>query len=437
VATVLLVSDDLALAAAVARELRAHRVIRASGRAQALELAAAETVDVVYADQRLPGSTGLEVLRELHARHPTVRRLLAAAHEDLPDLLRGEGVGGIARVLSRSSAPHHVREVIEAALAGEPSARGPAPDPAPLDELADAGRGLLMWTAERIVAFPEVVIRAMAGTSPELELVVPRDQMAALRTILTERWGPPVKAVGQRGVRHPLVERLRPSREQEVFAHALGDGGFLFVGLFPWRREPRLTVLLGCAVTDEAAWRDDLAIVHRTAVAMVPELRVPAVRTPSDSVPAVPVPEYDWVVTRTYVGADRRRRPTSFLNRFLLFGRRRHLARPTRAQAEIFVDRVGPRTALAALACCLLSALDTYFTYRYVRSGTVRELNPLLRPLVHGHPWAFLAIKNLLSLTAFFVAIRLRWARVGPYLIISALLSYALVDAYWVRLLFL
>src|SRR5437764_1260764 len=54
-----------------------------------------------------------------------------------------------------------------------------------------------------------------------------------------------------------------------------------------------------------------------------------------------PIPEYDWVLTPSYAGPDRRGQATSFLNRFVLFGRRGRVPSRIARLTPAFVDRLG------------------------------------------------------------------------------------------------
>ncbi|KRF34932.1 FAD-dependent oxidoreductase [Nocardioides sp. Soil805] len=89
---ILAVDDDPAVVAAVARDLRArygedYRVVRATSGREALELVADlvlkdRPVAAVVTDQRMPGMTGIEVLREVRQQSPDSRLLLLTAYAD-------------------------------------------------------------------------------------------------------------------------------------------------------------------------------------------------------------------------------------------------------------------------------------------------------------------------------------------------------------------
>src|SRR5262245_1482318 len=86
------VDDDPAVLAAIERDLRQHyqadyRVLKARSGAEALnaatELAARNTaVSLFLVDHRMPGMTGIDLLREVLPLHPTARRVLLTAYAD-------------------------------------------------------------------------------------------------------------------------------------------------------------------------------------------------------------------------------------------------------------------------------------------------------------------------------------------------------------------
>src|SRR5207249_8070180 len=131
------------------------------------------------------------------------------------------------------------------------------------------------------------------------------------------------------------------------------------------------------------------------------------------------------------VGPDRRSRPTSFLDRHFLLGRRRTLASGMVGFRETFVDRLSPDVARVAIAYILLSLIDTVFTFRYVAFGSTHELNPLLRVVIRSSPVAFILLKNALSLGALFVVVRYQLVRLGRVVLVGNMLLYALLDFYW------
>jgi thioredoxin reductase (NADPH) len=96
---ILTVDDDVAVLGAIERDLRQHyradyRVLKAASGAEALEAAkqlAARGVQVALflVDQRMPGMSGTELLREATPLHPQSRRVLLTAYADTDVAIAG------------------------------------------------------------------------------------------------------------------------------------------------------------------------------------------------------------------------------------------------------------------------------------------------------------------------------------------------------------
>ena len=95
---ILAVDDDVAVAAAVVRDLRQrygedYRVLRATSGPEALEILADQLlkdrpVAAVVSDQRMPGMTGIEVLQQVREQSPDTKLLLLTAYADTDVAIR-------------------------------------------------------------------------------------------------------------------------------------------------------------------------------------------------------------------------------------------------------------------------------------------------------------------------------------------------------------
>ncbi|WP_457205629.1 FAD-dependent oxidoreductase [Nocardioides sp. P5_C9_2] len=95
---ILAVDDDPAVVAAVARDLRArygegHRVVRATSGREALEILADlvlkdRPIAAVVTDQRMPGMSGIQVLREVRQQSPDSKLVLLTAYADTDVAIR-------------------------------------------------------------------------------------------------------------------------------------------------------------------------------------------------------------------------------------------------------------------------------------------------------------------------------------------------------------
>ena len=119
-------------------------VAEAANGAEALERAAGAHPDVVLLDLSMPGASGLDVVRQLRARHPDTRILILSVHDDREYVLESVRVGAHG-YLRKDSSPADIRQAIRAVHAGDaffspPAARhltAAVQDQAATDRLGD------------------------------------------------------------------------------------------------------------------------------------------------------------------------------------------------------------------------------------------------------------------------------------------------------------
>lgn len=84
--------------------------------ATAVKIAAEREIDVVVADQRMPGMTGVEVLSKIKELSPRTIRILLTGYAD-PNAVEGSiNVGEVFRFLSKPCPPQHLHETLELAV---------------------------------------------------------------------------------------------------------------------------------------------------------------------------------------------------------------------------------------------------------------------------------------------------------------------------------
>lgn len=93
-------------------------VAEAANGAEALERAAGAHPDVVLLDLSMPGTSGLDVVRQLRARHPDTRVLILSVHDDREYVLESVRVGAHG-YLRKDSSPADIRQAIRAVHAGD------------------------------------------------------------------------------------------------------------------------------------------------------------------------------------------------------------------------------------------------------------------------------------------------------------------------------
>ncbi|URI07930.1 EAL domain-containing protein [Aquincola tertiaricarbonis] len=101
--TLLLVDDEENIVAALRRLLRAEgwRLLSATSAEQALELMARHEVDVILSDQRMPGLTGVELLRRARQLYRETIRLVLSGYTELQSITDAINEGAIYKFLAK------------------------------------------------------------------------------------------------------------------------------------------------------------------------------------------------------------------------------------------------------------------------------------------------------------------------------------------------
>ncbi len=101
--TLLLVDDEENILAALRRLLRAEGwlVLCAHSGVDALQLMARHEVDVILSDQRMPGMTGVELLRRARALYPETIRLVLSGYTELQSITDAINEGAIYKFLAK------------------------------------------------------------------------------------------------------------------------------------------------------------------------------------------------------------------------------------------------------------------------------------------------------------------------------------------------
>lgn len=84
--------------------------------AEAIQIAAENDIDVIVADQRMPGMTGVEVLAQMKRKSPRTVRILLTGYAD-PSAVEGSiNMGEVFRFLSKPCPPKLLRETLSLAI---------------------------------------------------------------------------------------------------------------------------------------------------------------------------------------------------------------------------------------------------------------------------------------------------------------------------------
>lgn len=101
--TLLLVDDEENILAALTRLLRrdGYRILRAGGGREALDMLAREPVGVILSDQRMPGMSGVEFLREARRGYPDTVRIVLSGYTELKSVTDAINEGAVYKFLTK------------------------------------------------------------------------------------------------------------------------------------------------------------------------------------------------------------------------------------------------------------------------------------------------------------------------------------------------
>ncbi len=116
--TILVVDDEPDVVMSVKELLRQeYRVLGATNARQGMEALASEEVHVLMTDQRMPGMSGVELLRHARGEHPSAIRILFTGYADIRDVIDSINVGHVYRYLSKPWDPDVLQSTIRDAVA--------------------------------------------------------------------------------------------------------------------------------------------------------------------------------------------------------------------------------------------------------------------------------------------------------------------------------
>lgn len=101
--TLLLVDDEPNIINSLKRLLRreGYRILTAESGAEALELLAANTVQVIVSDHRMPGMSGVELLSRVRDLYPSTRRIILSGYSDIGTLTDAINRGAVWKFISK------------------------------------------------------------------------------------------------------------------------------------------------------------------------------------------------------------------------------------------------------------------------------------------------------------------------------------------------
>ena len=207
------------------------RVLRAEGGPAALEILAAEDVAVIVTDYRMPGMTGVELLRRSQEHRPDALRIVLTAFTDVDSLMDAINTGRIYHFVPKPWDPHALLLVVRRAAERWELAEENARLRDELEVALNALRREATETRTRPLAF-ERLIGADGGLRKEVALA--RRVIDADTTVLLlgetgtgkELFARLIHANGPRRARKFIAQNCgalpESLLESELFGHARG-----------------------------------------------------------------------------------------------------------------------------------------------------------------------------------------------------------------------
>lgn len=114
---ILAVDDEPANLRMLERLLRKdYCVLTASSGEEGLEILSREVVDLIITDQRMPGMSGTDLLRESLQTNPNATRIILTGFTDIEALIDAINTSRVFKFVSKPWDPIHLKAIIESAL---------------------------------------------------------------------------------------------------------------------------------------------------------------------------------------------------------------------------------------------------------------------------------------------------------------------------------
>lgn len=147
---VLFVDDDAGNRQAFHAAFRHHmQVLLAADLREAWMQLQSHAVHIVIADQRMPSTTGSELLTMVKERYPHVRRMLVTAYSDLEAIIDAVNNGGVTKYFAK---PWVNEQLVKAVQEAHAELKAEAERAAYTERLIEANRQLEFALRQRLIS---------------------------------------------------------------------------------------------------------------------------------------------------------------------------------------------------------------------------------------------------------------------------------------------
>lgn len=245
--TVVFIDDEERILRSLRMLLRGRaEVLATTSAAEVYGWVATRPVHVVVSDQRMPVTSGVEVLREVARRSPATMRILLTGYADLDAVAASVNDGEIYRFVEKPwDSAYLIDTVLRAAqIAREDLAEAPAA-PAPARDTVPAAAQVLVLDADTAMA---ATVRALlppsiaVGRAADVEQALgelARREVAVLVAVLTDATGDVVDAIKRLKALRPamLVIAVSSIRDSRLAIGLINEGQIFRFLLDPPVRE--------------------------------------------------------------------------------------------------------------------------------------------------------------------------------------------------------
>ncbi|MES0874765.1 response regulator [Sinimarinibacterium thermocellulolyticum] len=280
-ARVLFVDDEPRVLTTMRVLFRAqYQVFTAEGGAQALELLKTQPVDVIVSDQRMPGMTGIELLRAARELNPNAMRILLTGYSDLNAIIGSINEGEIFRFVSKPWANEELTTTVARAVAAARSSAAAAAGDAPAPTIGPAPGVLVLdddpTVARRIQSILGSDFRVFGATTmDEAVSIMERERIGVVISETRVQSNPVIGLIGTLKQHHPeLVSVILTDRADAGTAIELINQGQIYRFITKPIQDSQCKITVSSALRQHHRLAQSPELHQRYAVAAPPPAAV-------------------------------------------------------------------------------------------------------------------------------------------------------------------